>query len=134
MSPADGLPAQLAYVEKGLAPVSLAQPTYLWGHVSVQRIFDKVQLKQDVPTIIPMELVRVTKDNLGTGRVSSVTGVLQTFLKRTWRCRSRATDHTDNTDRVQTGCSGPACRAPLLGVIRAIRGFYPHRPCASRGW
>ena len=36
------------------------------GHVSVQRIFDKVQLKQDVPTIIPMELVRVTKDNLGT--------------------------------------------------------------------
>ena len=62
----DGLPAELAYVEKGLAPVLLAQPTYLWGHVSVQRIFDKVQLKQDVPTIIPMELVRVTKDNLGT--------------------------------------------------------------------
>jgi ribose transport system substrate-binding protein len=62
----DGLPAQLAYVEKGLAPVLLAQPTYLWGHVSVQRIFDKVQLKQDVPTIIPMDLVRVTKENLGT--------------------------------------------------------------------
>ena len=62
----DGLPAQLAYVEKGLAPVLLAQPTYLWGHVSVQRIFDKVQLKQDVPQIIPMDLVRVTKDNLGT--------------------------------------------------------------------
>jgi ribose transport system substrate-binding protein len=62
----DGLPAELAYVEKGLAPVLLAQPTYLWGHVSVQRIFDKVQLKQEVPQIIPMELVRVTKDNLGT--------------------------------------------------------------------
>ena len=31
----------------------------------VQRIFDKVQLKQDVPQIIPMELVRVTKENLG---------------------------------------------------------------------
>ena len=62
----DGLPAELAYVEKGLAPVLLAQPTYLWGHVSVQRIFDKVQLKQDVPTIIPMDLVRVTKENLGT--------------------------------------------------------------------
>jgi ribose transport system substrate-binding protein len=62
----DALPAELAYVEKGLAPVLLAQPTYLWGYDSVQRIFDKVQLKQDVPEIIPMELVRVTKDNLGT--------------------------------------------------------------------
>jgi ribose transport system substrate-binding protein len=62
----DGLPAELAYVEKGLAPVLLAQPTYLWGHVSVQRIFDKVQLKQDVPQIIPMELVRVSKENLGS--------------------------------------------------------------------
>jgi ribose transport system substrate-binding protein len=62
----DGLPAELAYVEKGLAPVLLAQPTYLWGYVSVQKIFDKVQLKQDVPTIIPMDLVRVTKENLGT--------------------------------------------------------------------
>jgi ribose transport system substrate-binding protein len=62
----DGLPAELAYVDKGLAPVLLAQPTYLWGYESVKRIFDKVHLKQDVPTIIPMELVRVTKDNLGT--------------------------------------------------------------------
>jgi ribose transport system substrate-binding protein len=62
----DGLPAELAYVEKGLAPVLLAQPTYLWGEVSVQRIFEKVHLKQDVPQIIPMELVRVSKDNLGT--------------------------------------------------------------------
>ena len=62
----DALPAELAYVDKGLAPVLLAQPTYLWGYVSVQRIFDKVQLKQDVPQIIPMDLVRVSKDNLGT--------------------------------------------------------------------
>jgi ribose transport system substrate-binding protein len=62
----DGLPAELAYVEKGLAPVLLAQPTYLWGHESVNRIFDKVHLKKDVPEIIPMDLVRVTKDNLGT--------------------------------------------------------------------
>jgi ribose transport system substrate-binding protein len=62
----DALPAELAYVEKGLAPVLLAQPTYLWGYESVKRIFDKVQLKQDVPVIIPMELVKVTKDNLGT--------------------------------------------------------------------
>jgi ribose transport system substrate-binding protein len=62
----DGLPAELAYVEKGLAPVLLAQPTYLWGYDSTKYVFDKVQLKKDVPTIIPMELVRVSKDNLGT--------------------------------------------------------------------
>ena len=62
----DALPAELAYVEKGLAPVLLAQPTYLWGFVSVQRIVEKVHLKQDVPQIIPMELVRVSQENLGT--------------------------------------------------------------------
>jgi len=54
------------YVEKGLAPVLLAQPTYLWGYESVNRIFDKIQLKKEVPAIIPMELVRVSKENLGT--------------------------------------------------------------------
>jgi ribose transport system substrate-binding protein len=62
----DALPAELAYVEKGLAPVLLAQPTYLWGYVSVQKIVDKLHLKQDVPQIIPMDLVRVTKENLGS--------------------------------------------------------------------
>jgi len=62
----DALPAELAYVDKGLAPVLLAQPTYKWGYVSVEKIVEKVHLKQDVPQIIPMELVRVTKDNLGT--------------------------------------------------------------------
>lgn len=62
----DGLPAELPYVEKGLAPVLLAQPTYQWGYVSVNRIFEKVQQKQDGPAIMPMELVRVSKDNLGT--------------------------------------------------------------------
>jgi len=62
----DALPAELAYVEKGLAPVLLAQPTYLWGYVSVQKIIEKVHLKQDVPTVIPMDLVRVSKENLGS--------------------------------------------------------------------
>jgi ribose transport system substrate-binding protein len=33
--------------------------------VSVQKIIDKVHLNQDVPQIIPMELVRVSKENLG---------------------------------------------------------------------
>jgi ribose transport system substrate-binding protein len=62
----DALPAELAYVDKGLAPVLLAQPTYKWGYVGVETIVNKVHMKQDVPQIIPMELVRVSKDNLGT--------------------------------------------------------------------
>ncbi len=63
----NALPAQLAFVENGLAPVLLALPTFNWGYVSVQHIVNKVHLKQDVPAIIPpMEVVRVTKDNLGT--------------------------------------------------------------------
>ena len=62
----DALPAELAYVEKGLAPVLLAQPTYKWGYVGVETIVNKVHMKQDVPPIIPMELVRVSKDNLGS--------------------------------------------------------------------
>lgn len=32
----DALPAQLAYVERGIAPVLLAQPVYLWGYVGVK--------------------------------------------------------------------------------------------------
>jgi ribose transport system substrate-binding protein len=62
----NALPAQLAYVDNGLAPVLLALPTYNWGYVSVQRIVEKVHLKQDVPQIMLMDVVRVTKDNLGT--------------------------------------------------------------------
>jgi ribose transport system substrate-binding protein len=62
----NALPAQLPFVENGLAPVLLALPTYDWGYVSVQRIVDKVHLKRDVPTIIPpMDVVRVTKETLG---------------------------------------------------------------------
>lgn len=62
----DGLPAELPYVERGLAPVLLAQPTYLWGYESVQIIFRKIHEQQDVPVINQMELVRVSKENLGT--------------------------------------------------------------------
>ena len=62
----DALPAELAYVEKGLAPVLLAQPTYDWGYVSVKTIVDHVLLKKEVPAHVNMELVRVSKDNLGT--------------------------------------------------------------------
>jgi ribose transport system substrate-binding protein len=61
----DGLPAQLAYVDRGVVPVLLAQSVYKWGSVGVQTIVDKVHFKKAVPQIIPMELVRVTKANLG---------------------------------------------------------------------
>jgi ribose transport system substrate-binding protein len=61
----DALPAELPYVEKGVAPVLLAQPVYDWGYKSVGIIIDKMSGK-DVPTINKMELVKVTKDNLGT--------------------------------------------------------------------
>lgn len=62
----DALPAELPYVEKGIAPVLLAQPTYKWGYVSVEKIVDKLVLHKDVPAINEMELIKVTKDNLGT--------------------------------------------------------------------
>ena len=61
----DALPAQLPYVEQGIAPVLLAQPVYNWGYMGVNTIVDKIHLNKQVPEIIPMELVRVTKDNLG---------------------------------------------------------------------
>jgi ribose transport system substrate-binding protein len=62
----DGLPAELPYVERGLAPVLLAQPTYLWGYVSVKTIVDHVYFKKGVPPHVQMDLVRVSKENLGT--------------------------------------------------------------------
>jgi ribose transport system substrate-binding protein len=62
----DALPAELPYVEKGIAPVLLAQPTYLWGYVSVEKIIEKIHLKKDVPVMNKMNLVRVSKENLGS--------------------------------------------------------------------
>jgi len=62
----DALPAELPYVERGLAPVLFAQPVYLCGSVSVNTIFDHVHLQKDVPAHVQMDLVRVSTDNLGT--------------------------------------------------------------------
>ena len=62
----DALPAELAYVENGIAPVLLAQPVYKWGYVGVETIVDKLHLKKTVPQRIPMELVKVTRENLNT--------------------------------------------------------------------
>lgn len=61
----DALPAELPYVEKGVAPMLLAQPIYDWGYVSVGMIVDKIANGKDVPIINKMELVRVDKDSLG---------------------------------------------------------------------
>jgi len=62
----NALPPQLPYVERGLAPVLLAQPTYLWGEVGVDTIVEKVALGKPVPERIPMELIRVTAGSLGS--------------------------------------------------------------------
>jgi ribose transport system substrate-binding protein len=62
----DALPPELPYVEKGLAPVLLAQSSYLWGSVGVSTIVDKVLGKRDIPEIIPMDPVKVTRESLGT--------------------------------------------------------------------
>ena len=61
----DALPEQLAYVDQGVVPVLLAQSVYQWGYVGVRTVVEKVYLKKAVPEIIPMELVRVSKENLG---------------------------------------------------------------------
>ncbi len=62
----DALPTELPYVEKGLAPVLLAQSSYLWGNVGVTKIIDKIFYKKDVPEIVPMDPVRVTSESLGS--------------------------------------------------------------------
>jgi ribose transport system substrate-binding protein len=62
----DAIPVELPYVEKGVVPVLLAQSVYLWGDVGVRTIFDKIHDNKTPPNpIIPMELVRVSKENLG---------------------------------------------------------------------
>jgi ribose transport system substrate-binding protein len=62
----DALPSELDYLDKGLVPVLLAQPTYDWGVISVGMIVDHVMLKKDVPSFVKMPLIRVTKDSLGS--------------------------------------------------------------------
>ena len=61
----DALPAQLPYVEQGIVPVLLAQPTFRWGKVSVEKIIDKIHHQKEVPVINTMKLIRVSKENLG---------------------------------------------------------------------
>jgi ribose transport system substrate-binding protein len=61
----DALPEQLPYVEKGIVPVLLGQPTFKWGKESVEKIVDKIHFEKDVPVINKMKLIRVSRANLG---------------------------------------------------------------------
>ena len=71
----DALPAELPYVDKGIAPVLLAQPVYDWGYCPSRMISTRSFCKKDVPTITRMELVRVIEGQpRRPGRVSSKTG------------------------------------------------------------
>ena len=61
----DALPAQLPYVEKGIAQVLLAQQVYKWGHRSVELLVDQIvhgkapDAARDISELIP-----VTADNV----------------------------------------------------------------------
>lgn len=59
----DALPAQLPYVEAGIADMLLAQKVFDWGYRSVELMVAKAQ-GQPVPETNISELVVVTKDNL----------------------------------------------------------------------
>jgi ribose transport system substrate-binding protein len=82
----DALGSELVYIDKGIAPVLLAQSVYQWGYVGVSTIVDKLINKKDVPTVIPMDLVRVTKANLGEWarqlKAWGFTDVPDEYLKR----------------------------------------------------
>lgn len=93
----DALPAQLAYVERGIAPVLVAQPVYQWGYVGVQTIVKKLNGEQ-VPARIPMEPVRVSRDNLNQ-----------------WAAQLRDWGFTDVPERFLSG----AAAAPAAGAQAA---------------
>ena len=62
----NALPPQLVYVERGVAPVLLAQPTYEWGAVGVETIIARTLQRKAVPPYIALKPVKVTAQNLGT--------------------------------------------------------------------
>jgi ribose transport system substrate-binding protein len=62
----DALAPELPYIEKGLAPVLLAQAPYLWGKVGVTTLVDKLRFNKEVPAVVSMDSVRVTRENLGS--------------------------------------------------------------------
>ena len=61
----DALPPELAYVRSGHVQVLLSQDVYGYGYKAVQRLIEKLHLKQDPPAKIEnSELTAVTKDNV----------------------------------------------------------------------
>ncbi len=81
----DALPVQLPYIEKGIVPVMLGQPTFKWGKVSVETIVDKIHFNKEVPVTTQMKLIKVSKDNLGGWsrqlRAWGYTGIPEEYLK-----------------------------------------------------
>lgn len=61
----DCLPAQMPYIEKGIAPVLFAQPIYDWGHTSVNLVYRKVIKGENVESYNKMDLIRVDAASLG---------------------------------------------------------------------
>jgi ribose transport system substrate-binding protein len=59
----DALPDQLRFVDVGVA-VLLGQPVYEWGTVTIDTIVEKLHNGEDISGRIPMELVRVSIENL----------------------------------------------------------------------
>ena len=119
------------------------------AHVSVglrvacSAIVDKVHLKQDVPQIIPMELVRVTKENLGAWARQlkdwGFTDVPEEYLKCRRRVLGTTTDSRSEDRRLVQRCdplsasstsssASPACRRSRTSA----RGRGRALPCAVR--
>ncbi|HVL38536.1 MAG TPA: substrate-binding domain-containing protein [Fimbriimonadaceae bacterium] len=61
---ADALPEQLEYVERGVAPVLVAQRSYDYGYRSVEVLVEKILNGVDPEPVINPELTKVTKANL----------------------------------------------------------------------
>lgn len=61
----DALPEQLPYIEKDIVQALLGQPVFKWGELSVMSVIDKVYLEKEVPESIKMNLIPVSKSNLG---------------------------------------------------------------------
>jgi ribose transport system substrate-binding protein len=61
----DALPPQLDYVRSGYVQILLSQDVYGYGYQSVERLVEKLHLKQDPPAkIANTELTAVTKENV----------------------------------------------------------------------
>ena len=111
----DALPAAAARTSRrASSPVLLAQPVYLWGYVGVTTLVRQGARQEGRPAnpIMPMELVRVTKDNLGdVGAAAEGRGASPTWTRSTSRCseRRRMTERRRPV-RPTSPSAFPACR------------------------